>query len=137
VIGVGNPARGDDAVGLEVARRVRSAEALERPSASLELIDLWEGADEVIVVDAARSGSPAGTLHRFDAGERPLPGGVLATSTHSIGVTETVELARSVGRLPRRLMVYGIEVSDVSLGAGLSPDVEEAAARLVEEIDRA
>lgn len=137
MIGVGNPTRGDDAAGLEVARRVRNVEAHQEVNGSYELMDVWEGADEVIVVDAARSGAPPGTVHRFDAHDEPLPSGILATSTHSVGVMEAIEMARSLGRLPERVVVYGIEASNLTLGAGLSPRVEEAVNELVMEIDRA
>ena len=137
VIGVGNPTRGDDAAGLEVARRVRRVEAHQEANGSYELMEVWEGADEVIVVDAAKSGAPPGTVHRFDAHDEPLPGGILATSTHSVGVTETIEMARSLGRLPDRVVVYGIEVSALTPGTGLSAVVEKAVNELVMEIDRA
>ncbi|HLF60756.1 MAG TPA: hydrogenase maturation protease [Acidimicrobiia bacterium] len=137
VIGVGNPTRGDDAAGLEVARRVRRVEAHQEANGSYELMDVWEGADEVIVVDAARSGAPPGTVHRFDAHHEPLPRGILATSTHSVGVMETIEMARRLGRLPERIMVYGIEVSTLAPGVGLSDQVEQAVKELVMEIDRA
>ena len=137
VIGVGNPSRGDDGAGLEVARRVRSRGSYQVPGGSYELMDVWEGADDVIVVDAARSGSEAGTVHRFDAREQPLPGGILGTSTHSIGVADVIEMARSLGRLPERLVVYGIEVFGVSPGGQLTASVRRAVDRVVEEIDGA
>lgn len=137
VIGVGNPSRGDDAAGLEVARRLRRVEARQHLGASYELMDLWEEADDVIVVDAARSGAAVGTVHRYDARHQALPVGALATSTHSVGVAETVELARSLGRLPAGLVIYGIEIGDVSTGVGLSPAVEASVKRMVEEIDGA
>jgi hydrogenase maturation protease len=54
-----------------------------------------------------------------------------------VGVAETVELARSLGRLPTRLLIYGIEGAKVGLGAGLSREVERAVDLLVEEIDNA
>jgi hydrogenase maturation protease len=137
VIGVGNPTRGDDGAGLEVARRVVSVESHQALNGSYELMDVWEGADEVIVVDAARSGSPPGTVHRFDAHDEPLPTGLLATSTHSVGVGETIEMARLLGRLPKRVVVYGIEVSSVGPEVGLSAKVEQAVSELVTEIDHA
>ncbi|HEX5695824.1 MAG TPA: hydrogenase maturation protease [Acidimicrobiia bacterium] len=137
VIGVGNPVRGDDGAGLEVAGRLRRVETYQRSTGSYDLIDLWDGADEVIVVDAARSGAPAGTIHRFDAHDQPLPEGVLATSTHSVGVMETIEMARSLGRLPKRVVVYGIEVSTLAPGSGLSEVVEQAVNELVTVIDNA
>jgi hydrogenase maturation protease len=137
VIGVGNPSRGDDGAGLEVARRVRSRGSYQVPGGSYELMDVWEGAEDVIVVDAARSGSEAGTVHRFDVSDQPLPGGVLGTSTHSIGVADVIEMARSLGRLPERLVVYGIEAFDVSPGGQLTASVRQAVDRVVEEIDGA
>lgn len=137
VIGVGNPTRGDDAAGIEVAKRVRSTTAYQQSTGSYQMIDLWDGADEVIVVDAARSGAPPGTIHRIDPTSQSLPEGMLATSTHSVGVASTIELARALGRLPDRVTVYGIEVSDLNRGVGLSPPVETAVDLVVEEIDHA
>jgi hydrogenase maturation protease len=71
------------------------------------------------------------------ADQEPVPVGLLSTSTHSVGVAETVELARSLGRLPTRLLIYGIEGAKVGLGEGLSREVERAVDLLVEEIDNA
>jgi hydrogenase maturation protease len=135
VVGVGHPARGDDAAGLEVARRVRAGGVTV--ASPIDLLTAWEGAEDAIVVDAARSGAVPGTIHRFDAAAGPLPTGLMATSTHSIGLAEVVELARVLGRLPDRLKVFGIEVADVAAGQPLSPSVAEAVRRVVEEIDRA
>jgi hydrogenase maturation protease len=137
VIGIGNPDRGDDAAGIEVARRLRSTESSQLVNGSFELMDIWAAADEVIVVDAARSGAPPGTIHSIMADKEPVPVGLLSTSTHSVGVAETVELARSLGRLPSRLLIYGIEVAEVGLGEGLSKEVERAVEQLVEVIDDA
>lgn len=137
LIGVGNSLRGDDGVGLVVADRVRSIESVGRAGASFELMDVWEGADEVIVVDAARSGAPPGTIHRLDAVAEPMPEALLATSTHSVGLSETVELARRLGRLPASVTVYGIEAGRFTRGDDLSPEVRRAAEALVEMIDGA
>ena len=137
VIGIGNPDRGDDAAGLEVARRLRSTESSQLVNGSFDLMDIWAEADEVIVVDAARSGAPPGTIHSIMADKEPVPVGLLGTSTHSVGVAETVELARSLGRLPSRLLIYGIEAAEVGLGEGLSAEVERAVEQLVRLIDDA
>jgi hydrogenase maturation protease len=137
VIGIGNPDRGDDAAGIEVARRLRSTESSQLVNGSFELMDIWAEADEVIVVDAARSGAPPGTIHSIMADREPVPVGLLSTSTHSVGVAETVELARSLGRLPSRLLIYGIEVAEVGLGEGLSREVKRAVDQLVKVIDDA
>lgn len=135
VIGVGNAARGDDGAGVAAAERMdpRGLTA----TAPFQLVELWEGSDDVVVIDATRSGGPPGTIHRFEVGSQSLPTGVLGGSTHAIGVAEVVELARAMDRLPARLTVYGIEVGGLSHGRALSPEVEAAVATVVAEVSDA
>jgi len=144
VIGVGNTDRGDDGVGAEVLarleRRVPSAVRLVRLSGAdpTQVIAAWEGAERAFVVDAMVSGAPAGTVRRFDAGEAPLPAEVQLFSTHALGTSAGIEMARVLGSLPGALTVYAVEGATFALGAGLSPAVAagaaEAAARILEEV---
>jgi hydrogenase maturation protease len=128
VLGIGNDWRSDDAAGLEVARGLRAAgmRALERGGEPTGLIDVWEGEEHVILVDAVSSGAAPGTIHRFDADAGPLPARLFSASTHHLGVAEAVELGRSLGRLPDKLEVIGIEGSRFGAGRGLSPKVRRA-----------
>lgn len=134
VIGVGNEYRSDDAAGLEVARRIRNSPACESRLGGFELIDTWAGAGDVVVVDAMRSGARPGTVRRYDAVVGPLPSGRFASS-HAIGVAETIELARRLGRLPPQLCVIGIEASSFANGTELSTDVASAVDVLAMELD--
>jgi hydrogenase maturation protease len=128
VVCVGNRWRSDDAVGLEVARRLAGTlpagvGLLEREGEPTALIDAWEGAEAVWLVDAVSSGAEPGTVHRLDASERELPAEIFRTSTHHVGLAEAVELARALGRLPRRTVVYGIEGGSFAVGDLLTPPV--------------
>ena len=132
VIGLGNEWRGDDGIGPEVARRLGGRVLGGEP---IGLVEAFDGADEVVLVDAVRSGAPPGTVHVFEAGSEPLPATLFgASSTHALGLAEAVELARSLGRLPRRVLVYGIEGAAFSFGKALSRQAADAAARVVEEV---
>lgn len=144
VIGVGNTLRGDDAAGRRVAqllagRGVRNVHESSGEIASL--IDLWEGADVVLLADAAQSGAEPGFVSRFDASTGPLSAGFLHCSTHAFGVAEAVELARSLGTLPPRVIVFGIEGISFEHAAPLSPEVAagvgEAAAMIATELGHA
>lgn len=139
ILGVGNADRGDDAVGLIVARRVRNelrdvAEVREVRGEGTALLELWTGADVVIVIDAIQSGSAPGTVHRFDASRQPIPASSVRSSTHAFGVAEAVALARTLQQLPPRLVVYGIEGKSFALGVGLSPEVERSVEELVTRV---
>jgi hydrogenase maturation protease len=135
LIGIGNRFRRDDAAGLEVVRRLRLAhppgvELIEQEGEPASLIESWSNVDEALVVDSVSSGSAPGTLHRFDVTHAPLPAQVFP-STHAMGLPEAVELARKRGRLPARLVVYGIEGESWEAGEGLSEPVQKTVEKLV------
>jgi hydrogenase maturation protease len=139
VIGCGNEHRRDDACGLEVARALEPlvrgrARVVECDQGATGLLDLWDGEELVVVVDAVRSGRPAGTVHRMEVGEEPLAASLPATSTHGLSLGEAIDLGRSLGRLPGRLVIYGIEAGDVGMGVGLTAAVASAVPSVVDRI---
>jgi hydrogenase maturation protease len=130
VIGLGNPDRGDDAVGIQVARQVAAERldvlALEFDDPS-EALDAWDPEDTVIVADAISSGGRPGHVHVVDVLEQKLPSGNWsAGGTHALGLAAVVELARSLDLLPKRLVVVGVEAGQFAHGAPLSEAVQAA-----------
>ncbi len=164
IIGCGNPDRGDDAAGILVARRLRQVgfDALEHTGDGFVLLDLWNGREEVILVDAMVSGGSPGSVSVWDASARRSsreyvasnpeeadggvgrgPGGpphwaktriLNCSSTHAYGPSEAIELARVLGRLPSHLRIYGIEASQFQPGASVTTEVLAAVDRVVGEI---
>ena len=136
VVGVGNAFRGDDGVGLEVVRLLEGVRTFECEGEPVSLLDTWTGFERVFVVDAMQSGAAPGTVRRIDVGEEPLPDDLRGPSTHLLGIGEAVELARALGRLPRQLVLYGIEGARWDTGAELSPPVAAAALRVAADVER-
>jgi hydrogenase maturation protease len=128
VIGVGNPMRGDDAVGRLLARRLRElalpdVAVHEESGEGTALIEAWRNAGAVILIDAAQSGAAPGTIRRIDASQTPVPSRFFHYSTHAFSVAEAVELARALHQLPPRIILYSIEGRDFNAGGELSPEV--------------
>ncbi len=139
VMGIGNAYRSDDGVGLLAVRRLKEQSSnsfgtLEHNGEGADLMNCWEGADAVIVLDAVRSSAKPGTLHRWDAGLRPLPAMAFRGSSHAFSLAEAIEMARVLGRLPQRLIVYGVEGREFSAGTRPSPEVQAAVSYLVERV---
>ena len=137
IIGVGNPDRGDDAAGIIVAQRLRQRLPSDVPILQItgdltSLLEAWQTAETVILIDAAHSGATPGAIHRFDANKSSLPANFFRCSTHALGIPEAIELARALGNIPPQLIVYGIEAKDFDTGTGLSAPVEQAANKLVD-----
>jgi hydrogenase maturation protease len=139
VIGVGNVWRGDDAVGLLAARRLRerlgpSVEVIEAEGDGLALLDLMEGIEQVLLIDAVKGGGRPGTTVRLDLSTESRWGRLVACSTHAIGVADAIDLARTLGRLPKKIVLYGIEIESVESGASLSESVREGLDLVVEQV---
>ena len=147
VIGIGNPYRRDDgAAACVLARlaplvdpaRVRLVELDGEP---VRLIQSWEGSQSVWLVDAVRSGRPAGSFHEVAAerlGEID-DRGVRLGGGHMLGLGDAVELARVLDVLPAVVRVLGIEGADFADGVGLTAEVDAgctaAAAHIAAEIE--
>lgn len=131
IIGLGNEFRGDDAVGLLAARRLREVvsdhiEVIEAEMVGVELLEMMKGAGAVLFIDAMCSGQPPGTIRRLDASCGPIAPALFPRSTHAVGVAEALELGRSLGVLPPKVIVYGVEAADMEMSHPLSPQVGHA-----------
>lgn len=139
VIGIGNPDRGDDAAGRAVARCLQAAPPagagiVEHDGEATSLLAHLENAAAAVLIDACVSGAPPGAVRRFDVTAAPLPRDGFRLSTHGLGLPEAVELARALGQMPRRCVVYAIEAGSFDSGAGLSPPVATAVRETAERV---
>jgi hydrogenase maturation protease len=135
VVAVGHRDRGDDAVGHHVIARLE----LDPPpdcvalhlSTPLQLLDVWDRHDVVVVVDAVR-----GTADPSDPAERVsvVEGTTLgfanarqpASGSHDIGLGQTIDLAKALGRLPARLVIVGIRGDAFGVVTQMTPAVAAA-----------
>ena len=138
ILGIGSPA-GDDQAGWLTVDALKAAvlddveiEKLDRPGASL--IPLLEGTPWVILVDAMRSGGQPGWVRRFDREDWPRYSNGL--SSHGFGVLDALMLAQSLGSLPPRLDLYGIEIGSANPGDEVAAVISVAARQLARRIAR-
>lgn len=134
VLGVGRPDRGDDAAGWLVAQRLDGqpgvvARRVTADPAAWLTDPWWDRADAVVVVDAAVTGAPVGTVHRWTPDTLPREVRT-AGGTHDLGVAATLALAAALDRLPDRLEIVGIEGASFQVGERPSTAVVRAAARV-------
>jgi len=136
IIGLGNPDRGDDTAGILVARRLRECgiDAVEHTGATLNLLDLWTASDPVIVIDAVMSGAAPGSIQVWDPSKIRIKNILFRASTHEFSLADTIELGRTLNRLPAWMRIYGIEAARFETGAQPSPEILSAVERAAEEI---
>ena len=141
IIGIGNAYRGDDAVGLRITQDIKKealvhVTVIEQSGDGVALMESWENADTVILIDAVHSGAQPGTIHRFDVHTQTIPTKFFHYSTHAFGIAEAIELARTLKQLPPHLIVYGIEGKCFEAGIGLCWEVEKSAQEVVKRVQQ-
>jgi hydrogenase maturation protease len=132
VIGLGNEFRGDDGCGPAVARRINQSrlpgvEIVQPLADGTGMVARWNGAEAAFLIDSVLSGSSPGRIFRFEPFLEPIPENVFrTTTTHRLGLTQIVQLARALGQLPKRLIAYGIEGASFDHGAKMTEEVAKA-----------
>jgi hydrogenase maturation protease len=154
IAGIGNIFLGDDAFGVEVARRLATREW----PANVRVTDfgirgydlayaLLDGYDTTILIDACPRGEPAGTLFVIEpnvnelgsAGSGSSEDQHIAVEAHSMNPLNVLRLAASMGPLKRVLLVgcepgtLGPEEGQMGLSAPVEAAIDEAV-KLVESM---
>lgn len=138
VVGVGSPL-GDDAVAWEVIERLRKHQAwpgeieFHAVEGGQRLLDVLDGRGSLILIDALAPGGNPGSMLRFT-----WPSGDLEAlrpgSTHDLRPAEALQLAASLGVLPARVIIWGIEGDGFEPQAGISAAVAAAVPKLIESL---
>jgi hydrogenase maturation protease len=106
IVGVGNVLLKDEGIGVHVARVLQEMSLASEVEVvdggtSPAAFDTADGADRLIVVDAACGGGEPGTIYRFapdELSEEPKP----LTSLHDLGLLDSLRMMEYVGPLGTR-----------------------------------
>lgn len=141
LIGVGNEFRSDDSAGIIAARKLKELlngdiDIFESDGDGAKLMDMWNGHNNVIIIDAVSFGTSPGTVHVINANKKEFPKEKAIHSSHMFSVTEAIETSKVLNRLPENLTIYGIEGTTYGLGKDISEKVKEAIDKVVSEIQK-
>jgi hydrogenase maturation protease len=140
VIGIGNEFRSDDALGILVARELRrrskgDLRVIEHSGEGAALLDAFQGASAVLLIDAVASRDLPGTVVRIDLSCGGVPSSMTCASSHAFGVAQAVELGRALHRLPQKVILYGMVGECFEPGIGLSDPVVKGIPELLQMIE--
>lgn len=139
VIGLGNAYRNDDGIGPIIARRLSQVSGglfsvEELSGEGTQLMEAWEGADAVFLIDSMSGGWEPGHVCRIDAWSKAIAPASFRHSTHAFGIAESIELAKVIGGLPKLCVVFGVEGEDYGSGTSISAPVMLAADKVIDAI---
>ncbi len=138
VLGMGNLIYSDDGAGLRALRQLEKDPALpagvdivDGSAAGLPVVNLIENAERLLILDAVHVGAVPGTVVRLDDSDlKEISGGA---HVHELGVSDLISALRLMGKMPRQMVLLGIQADSIALGTELTPAVESGLPRLVSE----
>jgi hydrogenase maturation protease len=138
IIGIGNPFRGDDRVGWAVIERLSQESErlpLDKTRGDVgELVEILGSHKKVIIIDACRSQEPAGTWKKIDAIKEQLPLEPAVTSTHGATLSQVIDMAKNLDKMPEELIIFAISGKDYSIDESLTDAVDQAISVVIKEI---
>ena len=129
VLGVGNLLMGDDGIGVHVAQALERTElppgvkVVDAGAGGVTLIGLLEEADNVILIDAANMGKPAGTCVVFSPEEVRGLKRDSRLSLHHTDLLGLLDLMRALSMHVPKVRVVGVQPESVEWRDRLSRTV--------------
>ena len=141
VIGCGNSNRSDDGVGVFVAQALQSyarqqsrddVRIFDAGTSGVEIMYQARGARQLIIVDAATTGSEPGAIFKVPA-EQLTINNEPVLGQHSFRWDHAIAAGRRIfkDQFPDDVTVFLIEASSLELGLDLTPPVQRSAQKVI------
>ncbi len=129
VLGMGNLLRSDEGLGVRALHRLierytipDQIMTIDGGTLGLDLMSYLEDAGHLLVLDAAITDGPPGTLLRLEGSEVPVYLGI-KTSPHEISLPDLLAVLTLRDVAPTEVVVLGMQPATIALGWDLSPVV--------------
>ena len=142
ILGLGNLLQCDDGVGCRVAQELErralpgNVDVIDGGTPGIGLLNLFEGRERVIIIDAAEMNLNAGEFRRFEPQDVTLTGSKDRFSLHRTGVMDALALACELNMALPPIVFFGVQPAIVDWNDALSPAVQAALPRVIDAILR-
>jgi len=131
ILGVGNILQKDEGIGVRAVEILQERfeirddiRILDGGTMGLDLLPFIEGYDNLLIIDAVKTGGEPGTIVRIEGDDVPR---FLSTklSVHQIGLPDMLSAATMMGIMPEKTCLIGIQPETIESGIELSGSVEK------------
>jgi hydrogenase maturation protease len=148
IIGLGNPLRRDDGVGLILLDRLqflkkefrKKITVIDGGTGGMNLLHLLSRFDTVLIIDAVDFKGKPGDTHLFTLEQIRSQKTPILLSTHESDFINVLALSKQLNELPESLTLFGVQPYDVSYGTGLSKQIvsllDDMSTKLKKEIQK-
>lgn len=138
VIGVGNPLRGDDGIGIllmeELAKRKpEGIEFIDGGTGGINLIHDLAKFDLVVILDAVDFGGKCGETRIFSVDDVLQDTEEIRFCTHENDLFNVIKISKRLGESPDEIFIFGVQPKDFSPKMGISQELMQSMDRILEE----
>lgn len=140
ILGIGNTLYSDEGLGISALPLLKKElgnsadiEIVDGTTEGMQLLGPVEDTNRLIIVDAINAGRQPGDIVILSKEQIPAFNGI-KMSVHQIGFQEVVSAAQLRGRLPERMVMFGIQPASLDLNTEMSETVKRVIPDLIERI---
>ncbi|MDI6891820.1 MAG: HyaD/HybD family hydrogenase maturation endopeptidase [Actinomycetota bacterium] len=139
VLGAGNILLRDEGIGVHVIREMEkmdlppNVELLDGGTLGIDILNLIEGADKLIIVDAVKTEAETGAIFRFRPEDIKTVSKGYKTSLHQIDLFEALKIAKLMDQYPESIVI-GVQPGKIEWGLELFPELRERIPAIIDVV---
>lgn len=134
VLGIGNPLRSDDGIGIHVIEALREEDLgegvhIKEGLSGLDILGAIAGYERIIIIDAIKSGGETGTIYKLSVGDLHARQTLHTFSTHDVDIPTMLKLGKDLypEKMPEDIVIIAVEAEDIeTFSETCTPKVEKA-----------
>ena len=144
VIGIGNPLRSDDGLGIVLIEKLRQQketlpsglDLIDGGTGGMNLVHILEKYDEVLVVDAVDFGVNPGDIKVFNILGVKSDKVPVVFSTHEDDLLKIVKLSKEFKKCPDKIIIFGIQPKNISFGQKMTEEINNSVDFIFKELEK-
>ena len=142
VIGIGNPLRKDDGIGIVLLEQLRkqkktlpcAIECIDGGTGGMNLLHVLARYDIVLIIDAVDFHGSPGESRLVSLEEIRGEHRTKSLSTHESDFLNVVRLSEELQEQPRNVYIFAVQPKDVSFGTTFSEEIKQAVDTLTQTL---
>lgn len=140
IIGVGNLLMGDDGIGIHVVEYLRREKlpgnvlVFDAETRAFDALEYMDGSDKTVIVDACKKDGAPGSIYRFTFDPAGDIDESFNLSLHDINFIDALRAGRGIYKLPKEIVIIGVEPDGLDWGIGLSQKINNCFKEIIEAV---
>lgn len=144
IIGIGNPLRSDDGIGIFLLEKLmqqknllpKEIEYIDGGTGGMNLLHILAGFETVLIIDAMQFNAAPGEYRLFTANEIITEKNTFFFSTHENQLPQVIQMSKNLGEIPKQFFIFGVQPKDTSFKKNLTDELQNKTSFLLDALKK-